>query len=186
MFVLKKPSFVRFAMLSLLSRPAHERAIYQMIRHLRSATIVEIGVQEGVGSQRMIEAALRSTPAEEIRYTGIDLFEARLPHSPGLTLKEAHRKLKKTGVHVQLIPGDPLSALARSANTLPGTDLIVIRGDQTSEALQRSWFYVPRMLHNRSVILQESTSARANRFAPLSRESIEQLASASSASRRAA
>jgi predicted O-methyltransferase YrrM len=186
MIVLKKPSFVRFAMLSLFSRPAHERAIYRMIRHLRAATIVEIGVQEGVGSQRIIEAALRSSPAEEIRYTGIDLFEARPPHSPGLKLKDAHRKLKKTGVHVQLIPGDPLSALARSANTLLGTDLIVIRGDQAPEALQRSWLYVPRMLHDRSVILQESNSDGAVHFATLSRDSIEQLASASSASRRAA
>ena len=157
-----------------------------MIRQLRAATIVEIGVQEGVGSQRIIEAALRSSPADEIRYTGIDLFEARPPHSPGLKLKDAHRKLKQTGVHVQLMPGDPFSALARSANTLPGIDLIVIRGDQEPEALQRSWFYLPRMLHDRSVVLQESDSAGTVRFIPISRDSIEQWASASSASRRAA
>jgi hypothetical protein len=186
MFVLKKPSFVRFAMLSLLSRPAHERAIYRMIQHLRVATIVEIGVQECVGSQRIIEAALRSSPADEIRYTGIDLFEARPTHSPGLKLKEAHRRLKETGVHVHLIPGDPFSALARSANTLPGTDLILIRGDQEPDALQRSWFYVPRMLHDRSVILQESNSAATVEFTLLSRDSIEQWASASTAGRRAA
>ncbi len=186
MFVLKSTSFLRFAILSRLSRPAHERAIYRMIRQLRASTIVEIGVQKGLGSQRIIEAALRSSTADEIRYTGIDLFEARPTHSPGIKLKDAHRLLKQTGVQVQLIPGDPFSALARSANTLSGTDLIVIRGDQESESLQRSWFYVPRMLHDRSVVLRESNSAEAAHFTLLSRDAIEQWASASNASRRAA
>ena len=101
-------------------------------------------------------------------------------------LKEAHHRLKRHGVHVHLIPGDPFSALARSANTLTGTDLIVIRGDQATEALRRSWFYVPRMLHEQSVVLQESNSATAVHFTTLSRTSIDQWASENTASRRAA
>ena len=185
-FVLKKTSFVKFAILSLLSRPVQERAIYRMIRQLRAKTIVEIGVQSGVGSRRIIEAALRFSPADEIRYTGIDLFEARPTRSSGLKLIEAHRTLKQHGVHVHLIPGDPFSALARSANTLTGTDLIVIRGDQDPEALLRSWFFVPRMLHERSVVLQESTSATARRFQAISQDSIERWANTSTSSRRAA
>lgn len=183
---MKKTSFVKFAILSLLSRPAQDRAIYRMIRQLRATSIVEIGIQEGVGSRRMIEAALRFSPAEEISYTGIDLFEARPRQSPGLKLKEAHRTLKRYGVHVHLIPGDPFSALARSANTLTGSDLIVIRGDQDPDALQRSWFYFPRMLHQRSVVLQESQATAAKRFKTLSHTSIEQWATAGEASRRAA
>ena len=186
MFVLKKTSFVRFMILSRFSRPAHERLIYRMIRQLRATTVVEIGVQEGVGSQRIIEAALRFSPADEIRYTGIDLFEARPPQSPGMKLKEAHRRLKRHGVHVHLIPGDPFSALARSANTLTGTDLIVIRGDQEPEALRRSWIYVPRMLHERSVVLQESNSAMEVHFTTQSHTSIEQWATGNTVSRRAA
>ena len=186
MSVLKKTSFIRFTILSHLSHPAHERVIYRMIRQLRATTIVEIGVQEGIGSQRIIEAALRFSPADEIWYTGIDLFEARPPQSPGLKLKEAHRRLKRHGVHVHLIPGDPFSALARSANTLTGIDLIVIRGDQATEALRRSWFYVPRMLHEQSVVLQESNSATAVHFTTLSHASIEQWARENTASRRAA
>lgn len=183
---MKKTSFVRFAFLSVFSRPAHERAIYRMIRQLQATTIVEIGVQDGVGSERIIAAALRFSPADDIRYTGIDLFEARPPQSPGLKLKDAHRTLKQRGVHVHLIPGDPFSALARSANTLTGTDLIIIRGDQDPEALQRSWFYVPRMLHQRSVVLRESHSANAVQFETVSHASIEQWAFANTASRRAA
>jgi len=183
---LNKTSFVKFAILSLLSRPAHERVIYRMIRQIRAMSIVELGVQGGVGSQRIIAAALRFSPADEIRYTGIDLFEARPSDVPGLRLKEAHRTLKQQGVHVHLIPGDPFSALARSANTLTGTDLIIIRADQDPEAMQRSWFYVPRMLHERSVVLRETVSGRQPRFDVLSHSAIERSASEFGPSRRAA
>lgn len=183
---MKKTSFVKFALLSLISRPAHERTIYRVIRQLRAKSIVEIGIQAGIGSQRIIEAALRFSPANEIRYTGIDLFEARPPQSPGLKLIEAHRALKQHGVQVQLIPGDPFSALARSANSLTGTDLIVIREDQDADSLLQSWFYVPRMLHERSVVLRESNTAAGIRFEPLSHAIIEQSANSIGTSRRAA
>jgi len=185
-FVLKRTSFFKFAVLSLLSRPAHERRIYRTIRDNTVATIVEIGVQNGTGSQRLIEAALRFSSPEEIRYTGIDLFEARAVQASGMKLKDAHRTLKQQGVAVQLVPGDPFSALARSANTLTGTDLIIIRADQDPEALQRAWFYVPRMLHERSVVLRESTSAKNRQFEVLSHDTIEQWASENAVVRRAA
>lgn len=170
----------------MLSRPAHERPIYRLIRQIQARSIVEIGVQGGVGSQRLIEAALRFSPADEIRYTGIDLFEARPPQSPGLKLKDAHRTLKQLGVTVQVIPGDPFSALARSANTLTGTDLLLIRADQDAESLERSWFYVPRMLHEHSVVLRETHSSNGARFERVPHPQIEQWATPSSSLRRAA
>jgi len=183
---LKRTSFVRFAFLAWLSQPAQQRPIYRMIRQLEAKTIVEIGVQAGVGSRRIIEAALRSWPAAEIRYTGIDLFEARPVPATGLRLIEAHRTLKRHGVHVHLIPGDPFSALARSANTLTGTDMIVIRGDQDPEALLRAWYYVPRMLHEQSVVLQETNSGKASRWECISPATIELWAGNGRVSRRAA
>ncbi len=186
MEVVKKTSFVKFAALTLLSRPVHERAIYRMIRQLKATTLVELGIQRGIGSRRMIEAALRFSPADDIRYTGIDLFEARSDQTPGLKLKDAHRTLKQYGVHVHLVPGDPFSALARAANTLTGTDLVVIRGDQDPEALQRAWLYVPRMLHARSVVLREVTATAKPYFEPVSQASIEQLAGTRAALGRAA
>ncbi len=183
---MKKTSFMKFAVLSLFSRPAHERVIYRSIRQVRAQSIVELGVQGGQGARRMIEAALRFSPADEIRYTGIDLFEARPADTPGLKLKEAHRTLKQHGVHVHLVPGDPFSALARSANTLTGTDLVVIRADQDPESLERAWLYVPRMLHEGSVVLLETIAKDGRRFETVSHALIEQWAGPNSASRRAA
>ena len=59
---------------------------------------------------------------------------------------------------IQVIPGDPLSALARSANGLQSTDLLVIAADQDTQSLANAWFYVPRMLHDKSLVLLEDVS----------------------------
>ena len=179
---MNKARFLKFALRAWFSRPAHQRVVYRMIRQLKATSIVEMGIQDGLGTRRIIETACCFSPTEEVRYTGIDLFEARPENSPGWRLKDAHRELNRYGVHVKLIPGDPFSALARSANVLTGTDLVIIRGDQDAESLQQSWFYLPRMLHERSVVLQESNSTMIT----VPHASIEQWANRSAMSRRAA
>jgi len=104
----------------------------------------------------MIElAGLQSSPGQ-IRYTGIDLFEARTPSGgAGLPLKAAHRLLSRTGARVQLLPGDPFSVLARAANNLDGSELVIISAGHDPDSLARAWFYVPRMLCEGSHVLTE-------------------------------
>jgi hypothetical protein len=75
--------------------------------------------------------------------------------------------LKPTGVQVQLVPGDPYSALARVANNLTGTDLVVVAADQDPLALERAWFYFPRLLHTTSHVFAEEECSAAE---PLLRE----------------
>jgi len=104
----------------------------------------------------MIEAAKAHVPARQISYTGIDLFEARSPcDGPGMTLKMAHRFLQATGARIRLVPGDPFAALAQTANSLGLIDLVVISGNVESASLARAWFYLPRTLHGRSLVLAE-------------------------------
>ncbi|MBC8351289.1 MAG: hypothetical protein H8E66_04850 [Planctomycetes bacterium] len=179
-------SFFKFAYLTLLSKPAHERALYQAIRRSAPRSIVEVGVGLGTRASRMISAAGRYRREEQIRYTGIDLFEARNESGTSLPLKEAHRRLKATGANIRVIPGDPLSALARSANGLQSTDLLVIAADQDEGSLTNAWFYVPRMLHDKSLVLIEDMSGAQPRFLSLTPEQVESLASGSASTRRAA
>lgn len=179
-------SFLKFAYLTLLSKPAHERVLYKKIRKTRPLTIVELGVGLGIRSANMIGVAKRYRPDEQIRYTGIDLFEARPDPMTGLQLKYAHRQLKATGARAQVVPGDPYSALARSANGLQQTDLLVISADQDQQSLDSAWFYVPRMLHNQSVVLIEGISSGQPQFRSLSVEQIDKLAANGASVRRAA
>jgi hypothetical protein len=178
---------LKSAYLTLLSKPGHERSIYQTIRRLKAGSIVELGVELGQRSERLIAAAARYRDSGEIHYTGIDLFEARPQPKTGLALKEAHKILRASGARIRLIPGDPLSALARSANSLQSTDLIVVGGDQDRQSLEQAWFYVPRMLHERSIVLvEEATSETDRQFRTITAAEAERLAASTASTRRAA
>jgi len=135
----------------------------------------------------MIETALLNGPPNEVCYTGIDLFEARIAaDGPGVTLKMAHRMLKSTGVRVKLVPGDSFSALARTANSLRETDLVVISSRQDPEIMARSWYFIPRVLHSESLVLREETRPGGRLvLRSVSRDELQGLAQAASLSRAA-
>ena len=172
---------LKYFHLAYFSKPAHHRPLYRAIRRSKPRRIVELGTGTADRAAQMIAVAAlcQSDLQEPVRYTGIDLFEARPQNSPGLSLKQAHRLLGSSGALVKLIPGDPHSALARSANGLTKTDLLIIAADQNADALQQAWFYVPRMLHEGSqVFLEEATDSENQpwRFRRLDRVTIEALA----------
>ena len=155
-------SFIRFCKhfhLTRLSKPVENRVLYRAVKRHQVRSIVEIGVGDLERGLRLIKFAdeLGNEESKPVSYTGIDLFEGRGDNS-GISLKEAHRKLKQTGKAVKLIPGDPYSALARGANGLQNTDLIIISADQVSEALDRAWFYVPRMMHQNTLVFLQTAN----------------------------
>jgi hypothetical protein len=156
-------SYLRHLYLAYLSQPKADRPLYRLIRRLRIHRIVEMGVGSGLRSQRLIRAAQGADPAAVVRYTGIDLFESRAESAlPGLSLKEAYRMLKATGAQTQLVPGDPFSALARVANGLTGTQLVVISAGLDQTSLARAWFYMPRLLTRESLVFCEEVESATN------------------------
>jgi hypothetical protein len=171
--------FVKYSYLAYLSRPASDRPIYRRLRQHPVRNIVEIGIGSGVRTERMIQMAASVTPDSKIHYTGIDLFEARPPSHPGMTLKRAYRMLRRLPVEFQLVPGDPFTALVRMANNLTGTDLLVVAVDQDPQQMARAWVMVPRMLHEHSLILLERGEGDQVRFEKLSRFEIEAMSGAS-------
>jgi len=178
---------LKSAYLSFFSKPRHERAVYRAIRELQAGSIVELGVGLGTRARRMIATAARYHDAAEIRYAGIDLFEARPQAGSSLPLKQAHQMLRAAGAQVRLIPGDPLSALSRAANSLQSTDLIVVAADQDLRSLEQAWFYVPRMMHERSLLLVESAARNGIlNYQRLTEADATQLAARTASVRRAA
>lgn len=168
---------LRYLYLAYLSHPKADRAIYRAIRRGQVRRIVEMGIGDGRRAERMISLARSWGTDKPIRYTAIDPFELRAEQDgPGLSLKTAYRKLKATGAKVQVVPGDPLTALARVANSLTGTDLLLISADQDDVSLQQAWFYVPRMLHAASQVFFEEIDDSGARWRPVSRQQIEKLA----------
>ena len=170
---------VRFSYLAYLSQPASDRPIYKVLRQHPVRKIVEMGVGDAVRTLRILEMASAFQPSIEIHYAGIDLFEARLANQPGMTLKAAYKLLRQLPVRSQLIPGDPLTALARVANNLTGTDLLVIAADQDPQQLARAWALVPRMLHDNSLVFLERSPKKHKCFDLLSRSELDALITAS-------
>ena len=147
-----------------LVKPAADRLVYRAILQEKIGRIVELGLGDGSRALRMIDAAARNHERQNIHYIGLDSFEDRSPvDGPGLTLIEAHRSLKQSGAKIKLLPGDPRETLMRSANSLNNIDLLLISAPMDSERLERMWFFVPRMLHERSLVLQEVADAKGEK-----------------------
>ncbi len=182
---MQKLSKLKYLYLVNLSSPAGERPIYKAVEQHRVRSIVEIGVGNGRRAQSMIQTALRNYPAAAIRYTGIDLFDARAADRPGMTLKEAHQLLRSAGVAYKLAPGDPRPTLARTANELFETDLVVVSRDYSPEDLEYIWYYIPRMLHGSSIVMLAQPGKKGeDTFAPISHETVIQLSAKASRMRQ--
>jgi hypothetical protein len=152
---LRLATTLRYFYLSYLSKPVSDRTLYRVIRQLRPKKVLEIGVGTTDRTLRMLDLAQR-LEGEPVRYAAIDLFEARGQNLPKLSLKEAHRLFKSAASQAQLIPGDPSGAVARVANSLPDLDLVLISATHDDASLSGMWFYLPRMLHAKSVVLRET------------------------------
>ena len=152
-------SWFRFAYLAYASRPKSIRQLYRLVKRQRIRRIVEVGVGDVGVSASLVEVAQRYAGEHKVMHSGLDWFDARPDHMPRLLLKEAYRLLHATGASVRLVPGAPAASLAGVANAHQNTDLILISSAVTGDELQAAWFYIPRMLHNESVVLREQLPA---------------------------
>jgi hypothetical protein len=180
---------IRSAYLLYFSQPAGDRALFKALKARPVSSIVELGIGFSGRTKRLFEVAAWRRENLPIRYTGIDLFEARPAANAGLSLKAAFAELRVPDVRVQLVPGEPHVALRRVANSLTDTDLLLISADQDAAALAQAWTWMPRMLTAESLIFQEQPGAqtKSSVWKQLSLPEIQQFAArAGRASRRAA
>jgi hypothetical protein len=180
---------LRYYYLTWFSQPAADRTIYQAVHPQTIRSIVEIGVGKGVRTKRLFELAVKPEHSvEPLLYTGIDLFEARDPQSPGLSLKQAYQTLQTEHVKLRFVPGDPLSALARSANTIGNADVVIIAADQAGESLDAAWRYVPRIIHAQSLVYRERLVGKGqeSKFDLLTSLDVQKLAASSHKAQRKA
>jgi hypothetical protein len=162
-----------------LSKPTLNRPIYKAIVRKKVCRILELGIADCTRALRMVDAAARYTPRTDIQYVGMDRFEDRNESDgPGLSLIEAHRILKACGARIKLVPGDPLNNFARNANDLGQFDLLIISSQFGIDRLKPVWFFIPRLLHAKSLIFVENNLLGERKsLQTLSQRDINQLAS---------
>ncbi len=151
--------FLKRTYLSYLSKPAARRSAYRLARESQVRTIVQLGLFDLDFLENLLWMSQTIPRGEKVRFVGIDQFEMRPENLPPLGLKDTHRQLQATGAKIKLVPGDPFSALSREANSLTGTDLLLISDVIDDESMKQAWFYVPRMLTETSVVLRHMTEA---------------------------
>ena len=189
---MRKMSLLKQLYCCYLSKPASDRKLYRAVAQFEINSVVEIGIASIERTCRVLELAHRFSKGT-VQYTGIDLFESEIGASNKIGLKVSHVELKATGAKVKLMPGDPFSCLSRSVNLLSGTDLLIIGGNVDEDSMARCWFYLPRLIHEDSLVLIETkdgdrlTIEESNYDAVMKRadESLN-LSNSSSSSRRAA
>ena len=171
---MKPLSTLGYMQLTIFAKPVCDRAIYKTIKKNKYRSFVEIGMGDGTRSQNLIRVAKKFGVSSNVRYTGVDQFDARPEGQNALPLIQMHKKLKALDAKTQLVPGDMPSAVARIANSHVRTDLIVISAGVKTDQLNAIWFYLPRMLHSGSVLMIQKKDGDG--FEILSRLEIEKLA----------
>lgn len=165
--------------LAYLSQPSSDRVLFRLIRKRKLRRIVEIGIGSGQRALRMISLAQRYRPIAEVRYTGIDWFEARpVDSDEGMSLKQAYRLLRGTSARIHLVPSDAHEAFARVANALSGNELVTISSDQPPETLGRIWYFLPRMLAADAAVFFARTTDETPSWRPMSLAEIRRLGTA--------
>ena len=177
-------SRLKYLQLRFLAKPKCDRQIYRMITRNRYRSILELGIPDVERTKNVILLARKFGLGGQIKYTGVDLFEGRHDGADKLPLKFVHQQLKPLDVKLQLVPGEPLQALNRIANSHIRTDLIIVSSDCDHESLEQAWFYVPRMLHASSTVLVQSSGNPDADFKSVSRLEIERKAELKSNRRR--
>ena len=104
-----------------------------------------------------------------------DVFEGNVDWD---RIRSGFEQLRQQHVKVRLVPGDPFDALARIANETSGIDLVVVAGDQDPELMARAWLFLPRMIHDDTLVLSQAADAqgRLADFVQLTRQQVEELA----------
>jgi hypothetical protein len=144
--------------LARLSQPAGERVVHRHVLRHAPGRILEIGLGTLVRTERM----------------GLDRFEGRgVGDPPGVSLKEAHRRLAGLG-RVRLVPGNADATLARVCNQLGQFDLVLVSADNDPRHLERAWFFVQRLLAADATVLVEPAAGAT--WTPLPRSRIDELA----------
>jgi hypothetical protein len=140
------------------AKPASERDLSMYVLENPVVSILEIGLGTGDRFQRLIPLIKKSQSTTQIRYAGVDPFESATDTQPHMSLKQAHRVLAELGVKAHLIPGDSESAIARVANLVLPSDLIIVDGQWEADSAVgravRNW--LPRLCHDQTAIFASS------------------------------
>lgn len=134
--------------------------ILDAIDEVRPRSILEVGTWNGDRAVHMIRRASRYRPKSEITYFGFDLFEDLTeelcqtewaPRPP--PMRWVGRRLKRTGVHTELVKGNTRATLPSAAVAIGMVDFVWLDGGHSLPTIASDWAYVSQIMHDRTVVM---------------------------------
>lgn len=144
----------KYARRALFSKPTPERQLLRLAKQHAIRRVVEVGVESIESTTQLLGELVKQAKGETVKYTALDLFDARPDGAPKMSLVGAYRGFVATGAKVRLTPGALAGSLASEANSLADTDLLLLSREASDEALAHAWYYVPRMCHPGTLVLR--------------------------------
>ncbi len=173
----KRLSTLGYWKLVLFGKPEADRMLYRFANRELPVNILEFGLETGRRAEQLIQVVQRRCgEAAPVRYTGVDLFEGRPAGDAKYPLIEAHRRLSRTGAKIRLLPGDFATSLPRIANQIQQVDLLIVSVRESMADLAGCWFYVPRLLSEKGVVMLKCAGEGDTSFLKIGRAEVDRLA----------
>lgn len=132
----------------------NHRSFVDLISKLQPEHILEIGVANGWGAERMVKAA-GTQNGRKVDYYGFDLFvpcKANTYVSKPMT--EIRDRLRELGVsRIFLFGGDSRISLPRELPSLPKMDLVYVDGGHGLPIVKNDWGCVEKLTHDGTVVI---------------------------------
>ncbi len=113
----------------------------EFIEENKCRRVMEVGVYNGDNALRMIQAAIRVSPASEVEYYGFDFFSS---HSAD----RIRNKLGDTECKHFLFEGNTLDTVPEAAKKLPMMDIIFIDGGKSFKEAWSDWEGSSKLMHS--------------------------------------
>lgn len=147
------------------SKPIEERELFKFLIQHPIHSVLEIGIGDGSRMHRIATLAQLATGAEQLRYIGIDEFEAAHDGRTHLRLKQAHQLATQLGFKASLVPGDQTAAIPRVAHKMAACDLIIVDGGLDPQAPSTGVIatWMNRLSHNSTTVIACGNAGEALR-----------------------
>lgn len=138
--------------------PKRYHHLYDSIREIKAARILEIGVWTGNRALKMIETAKEYN--SNVEYFGFDLFHdldeekyrEELSKRPP-TKEEVALRLSQSGAKVSLYKGDTCQTLPEIAPRLKAVDFAFIDGGHSIKTIENDWNYVSGLMKENTIVI---------------------------------
>jgi len=132
-----------------LSKPAEDRCLFRATQGRVVQSVLEVGIEDPPRCEKLIPWLLGQQEGGSLRYAAIDMFEA----GGGISLKQFHALVTRSGAKPLPIPGELASGLPRVAHTIGAVDLMFLSQDEDQLQDPSVAAFLPRVLHDDSVVI---------------------------------